>query len=213
MELGVTSKHNPDCCNIGYPAELNAYNTEFYRTGVSVVQQHLIRARYFTRQHPPPRDNYELLLTDIRHSDFWLAKLILVKTEAYPGWQPNTFQCDYITNYAQQLADEPRCIICGLFEGPYCSQPCPPSPTPRNSYTGQNSYRLKKKNLRKAYRKKNSKPKTSHSPEKETQDSEHSSEAQDHPTHDPYRLRTPIMSILFTSTRNEATSSGLIEEI
>ena len=153
MEFGVTTEHILDCCNVKYTEP--PYGFDHIRTGFSVADFHYIRAREYIQKHSPPRDEFELCQLNPAHDDYQISKLITVKQEVFPHWQPNSFQQDYIVNYREKLAEEYRCVFCGLFPGSYCKQQCRP-PTPNDSPGGPASYRRRKKNHKRNLRKKTS---------------------------------------------------------
>jgi hypothetical protein len=156
MGFGATTKTILDCCDVEYPKN---HLLPFSETGLSIIHQHLVRARYYVNKHVPPANQYDVLGINPDFGAYQIAKLILLKKEVYPKWSTNAFQFQYLVDWSEELDQEERCSICGLIQGGYCNETCPNSPTPKDSSSGQSSYnrkrrsRNRKSNTSKTFRK------------------------------------------------------------
>jgi len=80
-------------CEVRYPINPIYHNPDYATTGISLKDRHHIRARYFARQHPVPKDQEELLQTCPGITSLNLAALITLWEDMFPDWNPNKEQC------------------------------------------------------------------------------------------------------------------------
>jgi len=63
-------------CKVWYPINPIYHNPNYTTTGISLRDRHFIRARYFARQHPIPKDQEALLQMCPGITSIHLAALI-----------------------------------------------------------------------------------------------------------------------------------------
>jgi len=79
-------------CEVRYPINPVYHNPDYATTGISLKDRHFIRARYFARQHPIPKDQEELLQMCPGITSLHLAALITLWEDVFPDWNPNKEQ-------------------------------------------------------------------------------------------------------------------------
>lgn len=200
MVSGVTTDSILNHCRLQYPNEPEFGNTNYTRYGLSIIDQHLARARYYLDKHDPPASLFDLCLINTKVTDFDIAQLMQLKLEAYWCWRPTEFQQEYLDKHKEQLNKAERCNLCGLLLGGYCNTPCP---TRKDSHFGRNSSKTSKRHHRKTYPRKSMTKPQYRGQEKETQDREHASEDRvPRTTHLHHHTPEELYKHKFTGTRD-----------
>jgi len=140
-------------CEVRYPINPVYHNPDYATTGISLKDRHHIRARYFARQHPIPKDQEELLQTCPGITSLHLAALITLWEDVFPDWNPNKEQRAVRNQEREAVNDLQRCDVCTLIKGSYCnapvtrnSPPCPTPTAPRNFKGSKNIRKNTKRN-------------------------------------------------------------------
>jgi len=140
-------------CEVRYPINPVYHNPDYATTGISLKDRHFIRARYFARQHPIPKDQEELLQTCPGITSLHLAALITLWEDVFPDWNPNREQRAVRNQEREAINDLQRCDVCTLIKGSYCnapvtrnSPPCPTPTAPRNFKGSKNIRKNTKRN-------------------------------------------------------------------
>ena len=98
---------------IEYPKEF-WYHKADLTLGVNLFDTHAIRARYYLRQIP--------ILTDPCYQPApLLVKLIALKKEVFPLWEPNPYQEKVLADNPTSYQSISCCDICVLPRGNYCN--------------------------------------------------------------------------------------------
>jgi len=110
-------------CEVHYPISPIYHNPDFAMTGISLKDRHYIRAQYFARQHPVPKNQAELLRDCPGIAQLDLAALITLWEDVFPDWFPNKEQQVVRNAERENINDLECCDMCTLIKGSYCNTP------------------------------------------------------------------------------------------
>src|ERR1700750_3250157 len=112
-----------NCENLCYPEEPIYHINTFSTTGITLKEQHHIRARYYIERHQPPASLEEIqeLCPDIPTINY--TAMVHLKKEIYPKWQLTEFQKEVVEQHLEELNKLNRCPICTLIKGAFCNNP------------------------------------------------------------------------------------------
>jgi len=137
MVSGATNDSILNCNCYEYPD-----NPEFDERGLdynlTLIDQHLIKARYHAQQHPIPYTEAVLAILGLKNTDLEIATIILLHAEVFPNWSTNALQQSLLEQERENLLRLDRCCVCGIIKGTYC-EPCRSHKPRQNSPPGSNS--------------------------------------------------------------------------
>ena len=140
-------------CEVRYPISPIYHNPDFATTGISLKDRHYIRARYFAKQHPVPKNQAELLRDCPGIAQLDLAALITLWEDVFPNWFPNKEQHTVRNANREEINNLEHCNVCTLIKGSYCNAPvsrnsphCPPPTAPRTHRGSKHIQRNIKRN-------------------------------------------------------------------
>ena len=139
------------CETLQYPPEVIYHSPTFAETGITLQELHHIRAQHFVSAHDHIINDKEKYHQQNR---FKLAAFFKLKLEAFPKWNPTDEQVARLNIDKDYISQLPRCNICGLYQGTYCSVPTlpiaswthmptlplAPTPPPKRSEVHPNKY-------------------------------------------------------------------------
>ena len=118
QETSMLSQH------IEYPDTPEYNHPSYVNTGISLAEQHRIKAHFYINQLTPPSDKHIItsLETSLHRDLSWeIAQLIKLKCKVFPGWFANDLQCKYIEQHLARLNCIECCELCQLPRGSYCN--------------------------------------------------------------------------------------------
>ena len=106
---------------IQFPIDPTYNDPDYQRTGISLIELHHIRARFYINSIGVPiRDEHRS--GGFHHlSNIEIVALLLLKKEAFHNWTYNTYQLDYLRRNHTIVNVIYRCPVCQLPKGTYCN--------------------------------------------------------------------------------------------